>query len=418
MGTATLDLQQSGRSPVDGSGIHGWSDWAEWVEPVEWSLAAVSASVFAERAGRLYGPDRSPDATHVAVLVDVGTPGEPPARSHASRVATMAELRAHFPFVDAIAALGPSRYAVLARRHTGLAWSLGSLEARLQADPAGLGTVAAVWCDELPATPEDVPAFVRGIRIKAPSRDQQDRGALAAGPPVEVLARNPVTDTDGSSVSIWAVPRRVQWVGQTAVSAVFAATLAFGASGAAVVGAAVSPWRLGPLGVVEDGAGSSMQVTRAAAGTAATDILSFLASPSFLEQLIAILTEAEARGVAGAGHAESGLGAFAGRTGDAATSRLPVPDGPSASGTPATPATPETPPLPGPPEPPAPPEPPPPPETSTTPEPPAPPETPALPALPVLPALPALPALPVLTTSAETPGPPPAPEPPAPPDGP
>lgn len=219
----------------------GWTDWAEWVEPVERSLAAVSSSALTDRIARLFVETPAPAVNHVAVLVDVGSPTDADAACHAVRVATMLELRAHFPFVDAVAALSSTRYAVLARRHPGLAGTLTSLEHRLRGDSGRIDAVATVWCEELPDTPADVAVFVRGLRIKPRTEKQVDRGLLAAGLPVEVLA--------GAAVAA-GTPRRNRpgrWALRSAAAALGTAVMASAAGATtAAVGTAIAPWHARP----------------------------------------------------------------------------------------------------------------------------------------------------------------------------
>lgn len=149
------------------TGFGGWTDWTEWVQPVERALAAVSASALRDRVERLY--DRhpasiSPAATHVIALIDLaGGRGEGPVREQ--RVPIIRRLREHFPFVEAVAGVTPTRYAVLARRHSGLAGTLSTLEHRLRSEADELGSIAAVWCESLPEDPGDIGAMMRGLRI-------------------------------------------------------------------------------------------------------------------------------------------------------------------------------------------------------------------------------------------------------------
>lgn len=377
-------------SPHD-TALHGWNDWAEWVEPVTRSLAAVSSFVLGERISRRFRGPVAPNITHVIVIVDVGSPSDLDAASHAVRVATMVELRSHFPFVDAVAALSATRYAVLARRHPGLSGTITSLEARLRDDAGGLDTVAQLWCEELPDRAQDVAPFIRGLHVKPSRRRQEDRGALATGLPVEVLAAHA---TPGGHFDRTR-RRGGSWALRSAVAAVVTAVLMSGAGAAAAVGiASIRP--------VLDGlrANHSTEAARGAGEPVAlassrADALALLVpglSPSLLEELAALVRDAGGRvGVTPRGiNGSPDLGSPA-----------------TLSGTTPGPGTPGTPGTPAPPAPPAPPDPPelpqqPAPELPPATVPPAPePEPPALPEPPPVPTPPQPPAPPVIPPVAQ-----------------
>lgn len=180
--TAVRESSETGTSCLDLDTLRGWSDWAEWVEPVARSVAAVSSSVLAGRMVRRYNDPVPPSKAFVLVMVDVGSSDGPPAAAQAVRVAAMVEIRGHFPLVDVVAAIRPSRYAVLARRHPGLSGTLRSLEERLHGEALVIESLARVWCEELPEESSEIPAFVPGPRAQArpaaPARARRARRRL------------------------------------------------------------------------------------------------------------------------------------------------------------------------------------------------------------------------------------------------
>lgn len=237
--------EQRGDEPTaldapDSNGVGGWADWADWTQPVERSLAAVSASALEDRVKRLY--DRHPanicpTATHVIALIDLsGGRGETLVRER--RVLIMRRLREHFPFVEAIAAVTPTRYAVLARRHSGLAGTLSTLEHRLRSEVDELGSIAAVWCESLPEDPGDIGAMMRGLRIVPRMTEQDDRAALARGSSVEILAgvdAHTTPDDDPVQLSV------ARWAAHSLITALVCAILMSGL-GVGAITASVHPW--------------------------------------------------------------------------------------------------------------------------------------------------------------------------------
>ncbi len=270
------------------NGFGGWADWAEWIEPVERSLAAVSASALEDRVERLYtrGPERiCPAATHVLAMIDLGdSRSEVPARKR--RLLIMRRLRDHFPFVEAVAAVTPTRYAVLARRHSGLAGTLSTLEHRLRSEANDLGSVAAVWCEPLPEDPGDIAAMMRGLRIVPRMAHQDERAALAGGSSLEVLAGIEATaapDDDSAKSSV------AHWAAHSMITALACAIL-MSALGVGAITTSVHPWQ-----------GSEVASTNATSTTANIDagrgVMSVLApgAPALLDHARGWLRDASAQ---------------------------------------------------------------------------------------------------------------------------
>lgn len=338
-------------------------------------MAAVSASALSDRAVNLYRAGAAPSLTHVLVVIDDGdrdghaTPGH-------HRVATMAHLRAHFPFVEAVASVGPARYAILAHRHAGLAGTLTSLERQLQSDPAVMATGATVWCEELPDRLDDVDTCIRGLRIKRASAHQSNRGELAAGLPVEVLAGayRPIEPFRVERPERrWLAGRR--WLGRSAALALAAALLMGGAGTAAALSARLQPWK-----GLHPGSQAAERVRTdggVASGRVGQDMLSFLIpgfSPGLIEELLALM-----------GDADRGPYAPSTPTALAPGGLLLSPSGTGVGTSPTTPVAPvpdTAPPLPLPSEPPPT---PPPPDAPAPPGIPIPEDPPALPSAPELP---------------------------------
>lgn len=363
--TAVREASRLGATSPHDVALHGWLDWAEWVEPIERSVAAVSASVLADRLRRVFSEPIHPWLTHVVVLVDVGAPGDADAASHFARVATMVELRAHFPFVDGVAALNPTRYAVLARRHPGLSGTLNSLEERLRDDAADIEGLARVWCEELPDTPGDVAAFVRGLLVKPTPFHQNERGSIAAGFPVEVLATSVVPASPRPQPR----PTQRRWALRSAAAAVATATLMSAAGAAATVGvSSVRPLIDRLRGV------ASPEPVGAAFAPAANDLLGgdalSMFIPGFSASLVGdlrALISREPTGTIRPGGSGGNL---------AATPDLPVPGLPEPASPGVAPVAPATPPLAEPEPPPV--------EPPGVPEPPEP-EAPGIPEAPAVP---------------------------------
>lgn len=377
----TMRQPRSRRAPsATDYALHGWADSAEWVEPIERSLAAVSASTLADRSANLYGPGSAPSLSHVLVVIDTGDPDGPATQAHDHRVATMAHLRVHFPFVDAVASVGSARYAILAHRHAGLAGTVASLERRLQADPAATATGAAVWCEELPDDRHDIDTCIRGLRVKPASAHQSNRGELAAGLPVEVLAGARRPD---APLTVEASERRRltsgRWLGRSAALALAAALLMGGAGTAAALSARLQPWK-----GFHPGSHAAERVRTdggAGSGRAGQDMLSLLIpgfSPGLVEELLGLVGDADRVPYAPSTPTAPAPGGLVLNPGD-----LPVGTSPATP----TPRNPDTaPPLPLPSEPP---ETPPPPGTPAPPEIPIPEEPPTPPPVPELPPPPA-----------------------------
>lgn len=143
----------------------------ESVGPESFTRAAYfgGAGELRRRLGHLYRQHREAGLqvadTHALILVHVDAddlaPGEHGSALHS--VATV--LREHFPFVGAIASLGPTRFAVVAHRHPGLAVSIGTLQTALQSAPALLGTTLSLWLAPLPASAAALPRFVRRLVV-------------------------------------------------------------------------------------------------------------------------------------------------------------------------------------------------------------------------------------------------------------
>lgn len=285
------------RDEQESTGFGGWSDWAEWVQPEERSLAAVSASALEDRIERLYAHDREricPAATRVIALIDLSG-GRDEALVRERRVLIMRRLREHFPFVEAIAAVTPTRYAVLARRHSGLAGTLSTLEHRLRAETNDLGSVAAVWCEPLPEDPGDIRAMMRGLRIVPRITEQDDRAALAGASSVEILAGADVdTEREADSVEL-SVAR---WAARSLITALVCAILVSGL-GVGAITASVHPWTGNEV------ASTDATTTTAATGLSSVDasrgVMSVLApgAPDLLDQARGWLRDARAQGLVG-----------------------------------------------------------------------------------------------------------------------
>lgn len=278
----------------DGTGFGGWADWAEWVEPVERSLAAVSASALEDRIERLYDRDPAricPAATHVIALIDLsGGRSEVPIRQQ--RTLIMRRLREHFPFVEAVAGVTPTRYAVLARRHSGLAGTLSSLEHRLRSEANALGSVAAVWCEPLPEDPADIRAMMRGLRIVPGLVHQDDRAALAGGSSLEILAGvelDAAPDGDSLERSV------ARWAARSLVTALVCAILMSGL-GVGAITASVHPW----TGTeVASTATPSTSATEGSSVDAGRGVMSVLVAgdPGLLDHARAWLRDARSHGL-------------------------------------------------------------------------------------------------------------------------
>lgn len=173
-----------------------------------------------------------PGDTHVLVVVDLapldGDTVGGPAVLH-----TWDLLHVEFPAVSTIAVVDTWRFAVLARRHPGLAKAVTVLDERLATHVAS-AAATAVWCEKLPDRADDLARFLNGVVVKPATRDQDARDSLAGSPSPEPDVA--VDDTGARRV------RRMLWQGQAPLATAAAAVVVV-LAGTGIVGAAHAPWR-------------------------------------------------------------------------------------------------------------------------------------------------------------------------------
>lgn len=104
-----------------------------------------------------------PADTWVLVLVEADARGKHGAERGAVAFSTAEAVREHFPLVEQVVCLEGGRFAVLARRHPGLAVGITTLERALRARTELVGVEVSMWLVPLPAVASALDLFLRRL---------------------------------------------------------------------------------------------------------------------------------------------------------------------------------------------------------------------------------------------------------------
>lgn len=170
-----------------------------------------------EALGRRLGELRGGD--HVIVVVDAGIwhdeHGDVPRRLRTTLRGVFADPGMIFPINEA-------RFAVVARRHPGLALTVTTLAQSLATDPPMVGADVRIWCEQPPSSGQSINAFVLEL---ATVRARGPRGGVVP-PPSEFVG----TAVDASARGV--APARSRFTGSLAAAAAAVAVLVLGAGAA------------------------------------------------------------------------------------------------------------------------------------------------------------------------------------------